>query len=364
MKGKINMELGKKIKQLRAKAKLTQEELAEKIGVLAQSVSKWENSVSMPDITLLPKIAEVFGVSIDDLFDLSVEQRLSRIENRMDVEEDLPWDVFREYEEFLKSQISDEKHKKRATELTAYLYWHKMNACAQKVRRYAKDAIRLDPTEKKCQWMLNMAENHYIWDWNLSNHSKAVEFYREIVETSPKSRLPYFYLIDNLLADNRADEAEEYLNRFCDLEDSSPIMAKVYRAYIALARFDEAEADNIISELIAEKSDDSACLFEAAQYYARKCDYKKAIEFYERSFENDTEKPRFQDALQGIAEIYEIMGEYGKAAETYDRIVTLLKDEWNLTEETELQFAKAEKARLLAKQKSAVDKQKQNRQTS
>ena len=96
------MELGKKIKQLRFKAGLTQEQLAEKIGIGAQSVSKWENEVAMPDITTLPLLAEIFGVTIDDLFDLTVEQRLNRIENRMDAEEELPQDVFWEYEEFLK----------------------------------------------------------------------------------------------------------------------------------------------------------------------------------------------------------------------------------------------------------------------
>ena len=105
------MELGKKIKQLRFKAELTQEQLAERLGVGAQSVSKWENAITMPDISTLPLLAEIFGVSIDDLFDLSVEQRLNRIENRMDVEEELPQDVFWEYEEYLKTLISDSASK-------------------------------------------------------------------------------------------------------------------------------------------------------------------------------------------------------------------------------------------------------------
>ena len=69
------MELGKKIKQLRFKAGLTQEQLAEKLNIGAQSVSKWENAVSMPDIASLPLLAEIFGVSVDDLFDLTSEQR-------------------------------------------------------------------------------------------------------------------------------------------------------------------------------------------------------------------------------------------------------------------------------------------------
>ena len=116
------MELGKKIKQYRFKAGLTQDQLAEKLGIAAQSVSKWENGVTMPDITVLPLLAEVFGISIDDLFDLTTEQRLNRIENRMDAEQELPQDVFREYEEFLKGQMTSEEYKKRATELIAYLY--------------------------------------------------------------------------------------------------------------------------------------------------------------------------------------------------------------------------------------------------
>ena len=100
------MELGKKIKQLRFKAGLTQEQLVEKLGIGAQSVSKWENAVAMPDITTLPLLAEIFGVSIDDLFDLTTEQRLNRIENRMDAEEELPADVFREFESFLQTELN------------------------------------------------------------------------------------------------------------------------------------------------------------------------------------------------------------------------------------------------------------------
>ena len=45
------MEIGKKIRQLRFKAGLTQEQLADKLGIGPQAVSKWENAAAMPDIT-------------------------------------------------------------------------------------------------------------------------------------------------------------------------------------------------------------------------------------------------------------------------------------------------------------------------
>ncbi|MBQ6541429.1 MAG: helix-turn-helix domain-containing protein [Lachnospiraceae bacterium] len=343
------MELGKKIRQLRFKAGLTQEQLAEKLGIGAQSVSKWENQVAMPDITALPLLAEIFGVQIDDLFDLTNEQRLNRIENRLDMEEDLPQDVFLEYEEFLKTELGDEKHQKRATELIAYLYWHKMDAYARKVRRYARDAIRLSPGEKNCQWMLMKADGHARWDWNLRNHSGAIDFYREMVKEAPEEILPYEYLLDNLIADHRADEAEEVLRRLSRLETSKPVVNEVYRAHIALARFDEKTADSIMAELLRQHPEDSDCLFESAQYYLLKCDYEKAIDLYEKAFAFSKSQPRFIDELQSIAQIHEIRGEYRKAADTCDRIIDLLKNEWHMTEEVELRNVEEEKKRLLGK---------------
>ncbi len=59
--------LGANIADLRKKKGLTQEEFAEKLGVTAQAVSKWENGVSCPDIMLLPKIASIFSISVDEL---------------------------------------------------------------------------------------------------------------------------------------------------------------------------------------------------------------------------------------------------------------------------------------------------------
>ena len=348
------MEFGKKIRSLRLKAGLTQEQLADRIGIGAQAVSKWENSAAMPDIAALPTIAEIFGVSIDDLFDLTAEQRLNRIENRLDLESELPQDVFREYEDYLASALADEATKKRATGLTAYLWWHRMNAAAEKVRRYAKEAIRMDPGTKDCQWMLIMAEGHAAWDWNFSNHGRAIDFYRGITEEHPDLRLPWLYLIDNLLADRRADEAEEALGKLAALPDANPVMTGIYRAHIALARYDEKTADGIVEELGREYPDNDVYLFEAAQYYAKKCEYEKAVALYERDFAIDTRRPRFQDALMGISQICEIAGDYGKAAETYGRIVDLLENEWGITEGTEYDAAIRERDRLneLARKKT------------
>lgn len=54
----------------------TQKELSELIGVSSQAVSKWEQKISCPDIMLLPKIAEVFGITIDELFGKSADKQI------------------------------------------------------------------------------------------------------------------------------------------------------------------------------------------------------------------------------------------------------------------------------------------------
>lgn len=59
--------IGNRIASLRKHKHMTQDQLAEQVGVSAQAVSKWENDLSCPDISLLPKLAEIFGVTTDHL---------------------------------------------------------------------------------------------------------------------------------------------------------------------------------------------------------------------------------------------------------------------------------------------------------
>lgn len=64
----VNIVLGANILRYRKNSGLSQEELAQKLGVTFQAVSKWENAKAAPDITFLPIMADVFECSIDDLF--------------------------------------------------------------------------------------------------------------------------------------------------------------------------------------------------------------------------------------------------------------------------------------------------------
>ncbi len=62
-----NTTLGRRIAALRKQQNLTQDELAEKLGLSSQAVSKWENELSCPDIMLLPELARILHVTVDVL---------------------------------------------------------------------------------------------------------------------------------------------------------------------------------------------------------------------------------------------------------------------------------------------------------
>lgn len=60
--------IGKNIKKLRDERNVTQQQLADAIGVSFQAMSKWECGTSLPDIAILPAIANFFDITIDELF--------------------------------------------------------------------------------------------------------------------------------------------------------------------------------------------------------------------------------------------------------------------------------------------------------
>ena len=82
----VNIVLAANILKYRKKSGLSQEELANKLGVTFQAVSKWENAKAAPDITFLPIMADIFGCYIDELFSREVKTEI-----HYDHCAELPW---------------------------------------------------------------------------------------------------------------------------------------------------------------------------------------------------------------------------------------------------------------------------------
>ena len=83
----MNIFLNEQLKKFRKEKGNTQEELAEYLGITMQAVSKWERGEGYPDITLLPALADILKISIDELFGIKINT-----EPVFDLVENVPWD--------------------------------------------------------------------------------------------------------------------------------------------------------------------------------------------------------------------------------------------------------------------------------
>ena len=70
----MSIPLGVNIKKMRLATGMTQRQLAYQLRISVQAVSKWERGLTYPDVTLLLPIAELFGVTLDELFGRSVAE--------------------------------------------------------------------------------------------------------------------------------------------------------------------------------------------------------------------------------------------------------------------------------------------------
>lgn len=81
----MDLPIGENIRRLRRRRDLTQEEMASHLGISFQSVSKWERGDGYPDITMLPALANYFGISLDELFGTGEPGRKSQYDEINDL---------------------------------------------------------------------------------------------------------------------------------------------------------------------------------------------------------------------------------------------------------------------------------------
>lgn len=225
------MELGTQIKTLRLQRGITQETLAEKLNVSPQAVSKWERNTAMPDIQLLPAISAYFGVTIDELFALSDETRMERIQNMLWDERVLdPATVERE-REFLLEKARREPENGRPHELLADLENHLAREHRARAAEYAKESLSRDPGRKGAHSELVEAMGGRMADWCAANHGKLIDWYKKFVEKNPDNRGGYLWLLDQLIDDDRLEEARDCLERYEKLDGS--FRGPLYRGLIA-----------------------------------------------------------------------------------------------------------------------------------
>lgn len=327
--GDLIMDIGLKIKSLRLKQGLTQENLAEKLNISSQAISKWENNNATPDISFLPQLSIIFGVTIDELFSLSDKNHLDRIEKSLETDCIISKENFEKFNDYLLSKLHDDSYKPRALSLLSELYNKKARNCYEISKDFTMQALKYEPTKKMNHSLLCEATNGIICDWNISNHHKMIEYYYNFVKQNPSYARGYLWLLDLLIADGRCAEAKNVLEQMHNVDKSCRY--KIYKSLIAKAEGNITLALQYIDEMVKEFPEDWLTWANKADFMARCCRYEDAIENYLKACETQPH-PKYTDAYQAIAHIYEITKQYDKAIVFYEKSIELLKTDWQIEE--------------------------------
>lgn len=318
------MSIGNKIKQLRINKSLSQGELAGVLHVTAQAVSRWESNITSPDISQLPVIASFFGITIDELFEYPVDLEYERIENLISNGKTLTNELFAHCEEFLINEMKREPQNYRAHSILGDLYHFHACRLNEKAIHYAYEALQLQPDNKFDLNTLNNASNGHISDWNIGCHYKLIERLKKLVSENTQNERTKLFLVDNLIADYRLEEALEII------ADMKHELVPFYKLWIKEMSEGFENVREEYKELYDVYSDNWKILMEVANRYAFHRKYEEAITIYERTFEV-APKPRYTDMLACIAFLHRSLGNKEKAIEAYTRELVLLREEWDIT---------------------------------
>lgn len=324
------LDFGGRIKTLRLSKSMTQEQLAQRLRVSPQAVSKWENGVTLPDIQLLPELSILLGTSIDALFSMTDDKRMERIDNMLWDQRFLSREEFETEERFLKDKCLEPDAQARATLLLAELYCKRAREYRELASPLARKAIGLLPEyDKAAHTALFEAEGGVFPDWNAVNHHRTIEFYKDFIARHPSQRRAYFWLLDLLIDDGRCPEARKYLEKLNRLGES--YHSDLYLGMILEKEGKPEEAAACWERMTQKDPDNWQSWFARADRLAKRCAYPEAIALYEKALELSP-RPRFTDPVNAIAQLYEIQGQYEKAIEFYQKEIEIVREDWNETQ--------------------------------
>ncbi|MGN0312031.1 MAG: tetratricopeptide repeat protein [Lachnospiraceae bacterium] len=271
--------LSKNLKRFRVARNLTQEQAAGALGVSTQSVSRWECNTTLPDAAILPEIARLYCVTIDDLYkeaSIAYEnyaQRLGAIyESTKRPEDFLAADV--EYRKLLNSDEASMEDLR----LYGILHQYMMNECRDKAFSLFDRVLEKDPAEdEETYYRTKRQKISLICDLN-----RGEEFCREqeeLVKKNPQNVQEWICLLAALEYSGAYDKAEAQMKK-------------------ALERFPE----------------NPTLLIYCGDICRDKKNYEEAFAHWKKAFQLN---PSYVDALYSQGFCYEELGDYKKAYEIW-----------------------------------------------
>lgn len=323
-----SMTLGEKIRQLRRDQGMSQQVLSDKLGITSQAVSKWENGSSFPDISMLPSLASIFGVQIDDLFEYSRDKQLEKISNMIELKSNITNKEFTDAESFLLREIERNPEDHESNSMLADLYCTQAFMLNRKAVHYGKAALALEPNSKFDLNTINNSWGGMRYDWNVADHHELIDYLKHLLKDKPENKRAYFYLIDNLVDDGRIAEARRILAE--SVVKNPDNLNEAYEIWIEEKVSGFGSVKSRYEALAQKYPKDWRILFNIANSFSHNEHYEEAIGYWQMAFDA-MEAPRFTDFHESIALCYIRLGNKARAIEAYKNEKALLRYEWNIS---------------------------------
>ena len=278
----------KNLKRFRVAKNMTQEQAAEALGVSTQTVSRWECNTTLPDVTILPKIAALYCVTIDDLYketSVAYDNYASRLCS--------VFEASHKPEDFMQAEMEYRKLLKSGDytteDLRSYgiLHQYMMQVCRDKAEELFDRVIKKGPAEDpEVYWSARRQKGYFLWE--IGRNQENIDTFLPLVEAGTNELHEWICLIQAYTFAESLDTAWEWVRKAESKFPESSIL-HIYAGDLlrSMKRYDEAFTH-----------------------------WKRALEM----------EPEWCDAAYSMASCYEEMGDYANAYAVYNQIADNLEN--------------------------------------
>ena len=277
----------KNLKRFRIAKNMTQEQAAEALGVSTQTVSRWECNTTLPDVTMLPKIAALYCVTIDDLYKATsvayknYAGRLCGVFEASHKPEDF-MQAYTEYQKLLKSG----EYTTEDLRLYGILHQYMMQICRDKAEEIFDRVLKKGPAEDpEVYWSTCRQKGYFLWE--LGRNQEYIAMFLPLVEAGSNNLNEWICLIQAYTFGSNYDAAWECVQK-AEVKFPESAMLHIYAGDLlrAMKRYEDAFLH-----------------------------WTRALEM----------EPEWYDAAYSMAFCYEEMGDYEKACAVYTQIADQLQ---------------------------------------
>ena len=275
------------LKRFRVAKNMTQEQAAEALGVSTQTVSRWECNTTLPDVTILPKIAALYCITIDDLYQetsVAYDNYASRLLSVFEASHK-PEDFMQAYVEYQKLLKSGE-YTTNDLRSCGILHQYMMQICRDKVEELFDRVIKKGPAEDpETYWSTRRQKAYFRWE--IGRNQENIDELLPLAEAGSSELQEWICLIQAYSFAEDYDTAWEWVRK-------------------AEARFPESAILHIY----------------AGDLLRSMKRYGEAFPHWRRALEME---PQWFDAAYSMASCYEEMGDYANASAVYHQIADNLE---------------------------------------